>query len=441
MEPAEMIPNYPMPSQLIATPAPERYDLFEQYFDFIADMEPPMIYHRWCLITALGALLGRRVYLPFGTSRIFPQHYVMLIGEPGARKSTAIKLCKSLVVGAGYSTLAANKTTKEKFILDMESAAEKKMSTEELLDVEALLGASAGKDPAERFIVADEFNDFMNCCDLPFHSLLGQWWDWDEPDSAWTYRLKNSKSVAIYQPTISLLGGNTHTNFAEMFPPQALGQGFLSRMLLIYSTRSTRSVPFPVPRDPDKKAKLVDAIRAVTSISGEASISDRARNILSTLYNTYAVPDDSRLSSYSQRRHTHLLKLCMICAVVRGTLVIDQQDVIYAHSILSYAEHFMPQAFGEFGKSKNADVQQRILSYITSAKEAVDVVDIWKQVSSDLESIDGLVRILAGLQQAGKIAWRPKSPTAPQSYVAVERSIEGRKLFTNWELLREYRNP
>ena len=97
----------------------ENKDLFELYFEYVRDTEPPLIYHRWSLIAAVGAFLGRRYYMPFGDGRIFPNQYVMLIGNPGTRKSTAIKTSKKLLSSAGYDMFAAEKTTKEKFLQDL----------------------------------------------------------------------------------------------------------------------------------------------------------------------------------------------------------------------------------------------------------------------------------------------------------------------------------
>ena len=98
--------------------------LFDLYFEYVKDTESPKIFHRWSLIASVGALLGRQYYMPFGTTRIFPNQYIMLIGNPGTRKSSAIKTAKKILAHTGYDTFAAEKTTKEKFLLDLEGAPE-----------------------------------------------------------------------------------------------------------------------------------------------------------------------------------------------------------------------------------------------------------------------------------------------------------------------------
>ena len=61
----------------------------------------------------------------------------MLVGASGTRKSTAIKLFKKLIQQAGYDTIAADKTTKEKFILDLSGEQDddaKSVNTDDFLD-------------------------------------------------------------------------------------------------------------------------------------------------------------------------------------------------------------------------------------------------------------------------------------------------------------------
>jgi len=54
------------------------------------------------------------------TLEFFPISTFMLIGEAGARKSTSIKLVKKLLGASGYTDFSANKTTKEKFLVDLQ---------------------------------------------------------------------------------------------------------------------------------------------------------------------------------------------------------------------------------------------------------------------------------------------------------------------------------
>lgn len=425
---------------MLAPKKQEDKNLFDLYFDYVKDTESPLLFHRWSLISCLGAALGRQVWIPFGAFRIFPNNFIMLIGDPGARKSAAIKIAKKLIGKAGYDKFSAEKTTKEKFLLDLEGAEDAYDSSVSSTSVmENLFGTNANSEPREVFIVADEFNDFMRCGDLEFHSMLGALWDYDDETTQYKQRLKNSKSIAIYQPTINILGGNTHTGFAEMFPPQAIGQGFLSRMLLIFSEPSGRKIAFPEPPSPIQEERLIAYIQAIKErMNGPMALDKRAKEILHILYNNYQGFSDVRFTSYFTRRYTHLLKMCIICAAVRKKMEIGELDVILANTILNYTEHFMPKALGEFGKAKNADVASKILTILQKTLIPTDIPDIWKQVNNDLNDQRDLASILSGLQAANKIQWVKKTANGVQGYLIVRKALGNNQLYTDFSWLKEY---
>ena len=52
----------------------------DDYLKFTAEFtETNSIVHAWSFITAIGALVGRKKYLPFGAKNIYPNMYVMIV--------------------------------------------------------------------------------------------------------------------------------------------------------------------------------------------------------------------------------------------------------------------------------------------------------------------------------------------------------------------------
>jgi hypothetical protein len=415
--------------------------LFDKYFQYIEETEPPLVFHRWSMLTSVGALLGRQYYLPFGEFNIVPTQYVMLIGDPGTRKSTAIKLAKKILAAAGYEKFAAPKTSKEKFLLDLEGIED---DSGTVIDTNRVMANLFGDDhihadPREVYVVADEFNEFVGSGNLEFLSLLGSLWDWDDPSAPFKQRLKTSRSVSIYQPTLSILGGNTHTGFAEAFPPQSIGQGFLSRLLLIYGESSGKKIAFPQSPSQLIKQELIEILQSIkTEVLGEATFSKKAREMVEVIYRTYPGIDDVRFKHYNTRRHTHLLKLCMLAAACNLRTEIGPEEVLFANTLLTFTEHKMPQALGEFGKSRNADVAARIISLLSEADKPMDVTAIWKHVQSDLEKIEDLNKILAGMLQGNKIQHVTGTKGAGiLGYMIVKKRLDNKLVFVDYSLLKE----
>lgn len=396
-----------------------------------------MIFNRWAIISCIGASLGRQYYLPFGDSNIFPNMYTMLIGDPGTRKSSAIKGAKRILAQAGYDKFSADRTSKEKFLIDLEGKTDEDGKiVEGNLAMEAMFGDSTENcDPCETFIVSDEFNEFVGAGNIEFLSMLGNLWDWDSPQMAFKQRLKTTRSVSIYQPTISILSGNTHAGFTQAFPPEAIGQGFMSRLLLIYGEASGKKIAFPTKPSDELRLRVIDNIIAMRQCAvGEATMTTQARQMLEVIYRTFTDLGDARFKHYSTRRFTHLLKLCLVCTASNHRTEIGAADVLYANTILTFTEHSMPKAMGEYGKSRHTDVLAKILAILSDVKVPIQQSDLWKQVQSDLDKPDDLIKLLAGLVQADKIQWVDR-----KGYLIVRKVLKTDAIYVDFSLLREYR--
>lgn len=377
-------------------------DFFHHYLSYTSNIEPPAIFNRWALITAIGAFLGRQYHLEHGHFHITPNMYVMLMGVSGTRKSTAIKLIRKLIVAAGYNHIAADKSTKEKFLLDLAGEDTGAINGKDILEQNLFGDASEDR---EIFITADEFNDFFGNGNIEFISLLGTLWDYQ---GIYRNRIKTGKSVSINNPTVSILGGNTPTGFSLAFPVEALGQGFFSRILLIHGEPSGKRITFPTPPDPNSTEFLISYFRTIKQkVVGSAKLTGDAERLIDKIYKLNVAIDDVRFEPYSQRRLTHLFKLCLIVSAARLSTEITESDVIFANTILSYAEQFMPKALGQFGKAKNSDVVHKVYQLICSKDKIWTLTDIWTHIHNDLEKISQLGEIMSNLAQAKKIQGVP----------------------------------
>lgn len=381
-------------------------DFFSEYISYCGETEVPAVFNRWAAITGLGAMLGRQYHFDHGHFHIYPNIYCMLIGSAGTRKGTAIKLMRKLVEQTGYKSFAAERTSKEKFLLDLagEASESELLTPEQLLD-QNLFGGDVSKADCEMFVAIDEFNDFIGNGNIEFISMLGNMWDYH---GLYKNRIKTGKSVEINNPTISIIGGNTPTGFSLAFPTEILGQGFFSRLLLIYADRTDRRITFPPPPAPSATAAILEHLKRIKQIAlGSARLEHSAERLLDKIYQRNLAVDDVRFESYSNRRFTHLLKLCILCSASRSSNKLEEQDVIYANTILSAAEHHMPRALGEFGKAKHSDVSHKIVQLAESTHTILTFKEIWKHVSNDLEKMSDLGTLLQNLVAAEKLQLVP----------------------------------
>jgi len=400
-------------------------DFIALYLKYTAATECPTFFHRWTAVTSLSAYLGRQIYFNHGHFTLYPNLYTMLIGSPGTKKSSAIKIGAKLLKQAGYNTFAAKKTRQEKFLLDLAEQSELRARVSaDSLGIPDDTGAGdildhnlwgedidtdtadnyIDKPAAECFIAADEFNNFIGLGNLDFVSILGELWDYE---GVYDYKLKNSKSVYIPNPTLSILGGNTPTGFSQAFPTESIGQGFFSRLLLIYGEPSGVKYTFPPPPDLEIQTDLIALLgRIKQTVRGELRMSPDAMELLDKIYRTWPGIDDIRFEHYANRRLTHLLKLALVLTASRLGTSIELQDVVAANTLLTFTEQLMPKALGEFGKAKHSDITHKIMIALDTAAakaEPITFQGLWKLVVSDLDNRNQLVEIVNNLQVAEKI--------------------------------------
>lgn len=375
-------------------------DILSAYLHFTEETESPTQFHRWSFLSCVAAALGKRVWIPFGHGKIYPNMYVMLVGVPGTRKSSAISIAKKILEDSGYVNFGFTKTTKEKFLLDFEEGFDLK-SADGSFDMKAALDkpvvAMCGQ---EVYINCDEFVDFIGQNNINFINLLTTLWD-NLPE--YQERLKNSKSVHIKEPVVNILGGITPTSFAAAMPPEVVGQGFLSRLILVHSEPSRRKITWPPPPDQAIRAEMVQFFSALQGLEGEMKVSKEARAVVDKIYKSWPQLADARLQYYGARRLTHLLKLAMLVAACDNTLIITQAHIVEANTILTWTENKMHMALGEFGESRNSKAAQKIIESLTNAQEPVQLGELWKAVSMDLERHAQMVELIQNLRAAGKV--------------------------------------
>ena len=386
---------------------PPRNDFLQAYFNYIGPTEAPMTYHRWACIAILGSWIGRNYNFRFGHFNIKPNIYTMLMGTAGARKSTAIKIATRLISKAGYTNISADRTTKEKFLLDLSGAEDftpivgsTKKSADELME-ENLFGLNGHDHIPEMLIAADEFNTFIGNGNIEFLSMLGGLWDFE---GTFKNKVKNSKSVEIKDPFVSIIAGNTPTGFSLAFPAEAIGQGIFSRLILVHGEPTGKKITFPVAPTDSETAAMISLMQAIKAVAtGNADKTAGASKLLDAIYQSDIPVPDVRFESYMSRRFSHLLKLCLILSAASLRATIEECDVIYANTILTHTEHSMGKALGEFGKAKHSDVSHKLVQILEASYEPMPIKKVWMQLHNDLEDINVLKDMINNLVMAERI--------------------------------------
>lgn len=420
----------------------------DTYLQLVELTEPPLLYHRWCFISIVSAAIGRNLWIQFGDERIYSNQFVTLIGPPGARKSTAINIAANILLDSGYEFFSGDRSSKEKFLQDWEhgfdniaKGIEPGAQNQEIEDNVSMLLASNGLNSdsiAEVYIKAGELEDFLGAGNTNFVTMLTNLWD--NPPK-YTDRFKNSKSVYIPNPTINLLGGATTATFASIFNSNIIGKGMLSRMILVHGRGQRMRLTIPPPLPTALRGDIVQLLHGIrTKLRGPVSLKGDAYDTVDAIYHGFNELADARLASYSSRRLTHLLKLCLVIAATQAEMDITVDTVLLANSILSYTELYMPKALGEFGKSRNSELNQIVLDAIGSANKGngVTMKKLVKRVGQDVDSVHELAMIVLKLKEAGKVDSKVVPGKSPEFFI-VRSKVQQSDQYVDYSLLYEYK--
>jgi energy-coupling factor transporter ATP-binding protein EcfA2 len=397
-------------------------EYLNEYLKMVEDTESPRIFHIWSAVFAMSAAMGRRCWLPFGTFDIFPNQYVLLVGTPGTRKSTAANLGKKLLKNSTGTRFAPSDTGGQRqgligALFGEESQAKEFLGGAEIgardnsiaslteldavsnePDSEELL-AVAEADRHHLAVIASEFSRFIGQHNLSMLDFLGEV-GYDGED--YEYRTKNT-SVTLKKPLMNILGCTTPTMLNNSMPPAAGGQGFLSRMILVYGTRKYKQVPRPNAPPLDLVGKVRDRLNDVYHrLSGPFDETPDGRSYSESLYNYTIEIADSRFGYYGERRYTHLIKLAMCLAASRGDSLITKSDYEESHRILSATERGMPDALGEFGLNPLALLKQEILEQLRATQGPLTMDQVVAMFHRDARSRE-IAEVVNDLVKLGQV--------------------------------------
>ena len=393
------------------------------YLAMVEDTESPRVFHIWSAIWAASTTLGRRCWLPFGTFDLFPNHYILIVGSPASRKSTALSLARRLVKQSTGVRFAPADTggQRQGLVLAMQGSEEdqskeflgaaelgaRENSISSLTELESITNVADSEeqhsvmdaDKHHIAVSASEFSRFIGQNNLQMIDFLVERYDGED----YEYKTRTS-NIVLRNTLMNLLAATTPTSLNHALPPAAGGQGFLSRMILVYGAKKYKEIARPEPPAVELVGRIKETLNDIYyQANGPFDETAEARSYSESLYGYGVDIVDSRFGYYAERRYTHLIKLAMVLASTRvglhGNLCITRTDYEEAHRILRATEAGMPDALGEFGMNPMAVLKQEILEQMRANQGPLTMGQILSMFHRDAssrdisETVNDLIRI------------------------------------------------
>jgi len=286
---------------------------------------------------AIAGALERKVWVKTKGSELYPNLYVVICAPPGIGKTEVTWRVRALWADMEEHHVADSSLTKAALIDRLAEATRRVVRTFDPTPVHTFNSLLIASNELGVLLPAYE-NEFMNTLtDL-----------YDGKGYSESRRTRDLK-IKVDRPNLNIFAGCTPGYLRETLPPGAWDQGFLSRVIIVYSGEQPLTSLFTEREDDSKVMKvLLDRLEQIGELFGKFSFTTEAKEFMDSWYlgGQPPKPTHPRLAHYNTRRAAHLLKLAMVASVsISDKLIIEIEHLHRALDWMVEAEEFMPDIF------------------------------------------------------------------------------------------------
>lgn len=301
----------------------------------------PRLYRLWTALYVVGAALERKVWITTNKGKTYANQYLLLVGPAGVGKSlctrVAYDLFQSIRSPESPFHVAPTSVTKASLVDGLAKAERRVVRPLEVPSINQFNSLS---------IIVNEFGVFLPSWEGEFMAALTDLWDNGRYAET---RRTNKIDIEIANAQLNLLSATTPAQLMQLLPEGAWDQGFMSRILIIFSSEVIIQDFFAeFPKDKEIKEALEQDLKVIYGLWGSMQFTDEVKIAITEWAESggQPKPDHPKLYSYCSRRAHHLFKLCMIASVSDSDdLIITFDHFAEALGWLEELERHMPEVF------------------------------------------------------------------------------------------------
>ena len=330
----------------------DRYfpNFLEAYLQYTNKQESPEDYHRWTAFSIIGSALARKCWLHRGYYTLFPNTYIILVGESAwCRKTTAAEIGLKILARTNKVDILYEKITNAYLCKHLANAGIKSPTGDSSVVIYAPeLANCLGKDAYQSGLISN-LTSAYTC-----------------PENL-ENRTKTSGIDVIRNVCINFLGATTMEWMSQNLPGDAVEGGFTGRVVFVVKDIPKHREAWPelTKEEMTMKDMLISDLTKITSLKGEFKFTPEAKEIFKKWYDTAIEPEDVRLRPYYGRKGDHVLKVSMILSVCESSnLIVEARHIQSSLDNFEKIEEKMPHAFRGVAFSKTSKDCDRILRQI-----------------------------------------------------------------------------
>ncbi len=341
-------------------------NFIDHYTNYSASNEAPSVYHKWACISALSHLIGPRVWTHLGGRLTFyPQMYVLLVGNPGLKKSTAMNQARDLVDSVPLIAQAPASTSKEGIVQLMTAKDSPSKRSYEIRKGEY-------QQYNQLAIFASELVSLLNAAGNPNGTIEFFTDIWDRTGRTYRQYFVSSGDKDIVSPYISILACLTPETMKNLVTSKVISSGMSRRCLFIYADRNGAPIAFI---DPSKEQEeswryCVTHAKSLQNLHGAFDWTAEARDFYKSWYDPFMerVPDEPSgiLRNFYMSKAEYTIKVSMLLAIAEENpkLVHTRDTFSKALDMITSVEKGACTMFEGSGKNMLADLLHDVSEWL-----------------------------------------------------------------------------
>ncbi len=353
------------------------HNFLSDYDIYTEGNESPRIFHIWSALSTLSNFIGRRVWTEWGIiGNIYPQLYVILAGDPGCKKSTAMRISRRFVQGRGDVVIAPASITKEAITQMMGSEKSPCLTTFEYLKERHEFSHLA--------VYADEFVNLINSGGNPIGMIdfFTEVWGSD----LFLENTKNKGNQTIKAPYISMLACMTSDTVRSLMAQKIISGGMTRRCIFAYGKSEGKSIPFPTETGEQKAAclRLASHGQYLKNLAGPCYWTPEGRAFFEQWYHTNTKrrerESNSVLAQFLETKPEYVIKIAMLLALAEydvKELCLEASHVERATELVTLVENGSSDILSGTGRNPMALVQSDVMKTLSLSSIALNAKQLY----------------------------------------------------------------
>lgn len=436
---------------------------FERWNIYTDGLASPQNFISWGFRYCIAAALQRRVWIPSGETKLFPNIYPVLVGPAGVGKGNVIRYVNAILSHHKLKDFKANSapSTVEGDVMkdiiesEVERAKDKSNSgidddpllipiASDAVTYEALIQVMARSrrsinfpeysEKHGRMIMKVQSHSSLAFCLEEMSSLLRkntestvnfllQAYDCGEK---YEYRTKHAGVDRVLRLCLNFLAGTTPEFMQEVFDDRLMSQGFSSRAFFIYASKNRKHQFFIAKLTKEQEIAREDIKKHVlelTKLYGQIQLATETVVWLEEWWKDYSEHPEKRASrsakmdAYYARKNIHVMKVAMATHFGESTsLEIPQARFEEAMQTLHEEEKTMHLALSFTGTNPLAKMSQKVLDLLRSGMKEFNFLLIETFSLGGQRELNEVLEYLRSTNQVELIESKDPDTNKPKNY-------------------------